>query len=425
MNSREIAFKIIYGFMQNKDIYLKEELDKYLRDVKKREDRALITYITYGVIRDLKKLDWIVEELVERKKISQKVRTLLWMGIFSIMEFERVPHYATLFEIVEIAKKQGRGRDFAFVNAILRKFLREKDSIKLPKDPTIIHSFPKWFVSRWKNRLNNKYIDFLKANNQIPPENIRVNKLKIERHDLIELLKKEGVGKIEKGMWEDSLHIYAYPAISGLESFKKGYFTIQDEGSMWVSYVLSPKPEEVVLDIASAPGGKALHMASMMKNRGKIYGLDIKEEGIKREIENARRLGVNKIDTIKFDATQKIKKFFSVIDKVLLDAPCTNLGTIRRRPELKWKVEEADIKRMSNLQKIMLNNTSLYPKIGGFLEYSVCSLEKEETIEVVEDFLSKHKEYEFVPIEGKKYLFLYPHKKNTDGFFIALFKKIS
>ncbi len=417
MNLREKAYEIIYKFTQKKDIYLKEELNRALPLFPKREDRALITHIVYGVVRYLRKLKWIVGKLLDKKKVSRKIEVLLWIGIYSFLEFDRIPHYATVYELVDIAKKVEEGNAYKFVNAILRKYLRIKDKLIIPSDPSIKYSYPSWFVERWKKRLPDEYIAFLDANNKIPPESIRVNTLKISREKLKEYLAKEGIEKIEDGYWDDALKIYGYPYIEDMPSYKKGYFTVQDEGAMWVSRILAPSPGEIVLDLCSSPGGKAFHMAALMKNRGKIYAVDIKDGALIRE--GAKRLGISIIETIKADLSLPIERFYNLGDKVLLDAPCTSLGTIRRRPELKWKKTEKDIRRLGELQRRLLNNASLYVKPGGVLVYSVCSLEKEETEDVIKNFLKTHHDYFLYSMNEKSPIYLYPHRYNTDGFFIT------
>ncbi len=421
MNPRKKAYEIIYKFIKKEDIYLKEELNGVLPLFSKREDRALITHIVYGVVRYLGKLKWIVSKLLDGKKTSRRIEVLLWMGIYSFLEFDRIPHYATVYEVVDIAKEVEKGNAYKFVNAILRKYLKMKDKLIIPPDPSIKYSYPKWFVKRWKNRLPDEYITFLDANNKIPPETIRVNTLKISREKLKEYLLKEGIEKIEDGYWDDALRIYGYPYIEDIPSYKKGYFTVQDEGAMWVSRILAPSPGETVLDLCSSPGGKAFHMAALMENRGRIYAVDIKDGSLIRE--GVERLGIDIIETVETDLNLPIEKFYNLGDRVLLDAPCTSLGTIRRRPELKWKKTEKDISRLGKLQRRLLDNASLYVKPGGVLVYSVCSLEKEETEDVIESFLKTHTNYSLSPSDKENPIYLYPHKYDTDGFFIARLKR--
>ncbi len=416
MRTRKKAYEILYKFSIDKDINLKEELEKVLPSFSKREDRALLTHITYGVVRHLSKLNWIIDRLLEGKKCSKKVRVLLQIGIYSFLEFERVPHYATVSELVEIAKQVERGRAYKFVNAILRKYLRIKDTITIPDDPSIKYSFPSWFVNRWKERLLENCEDFFIENNKIPPETIRVNTLKITPEELTKILYKEGVEKVEQGRWKDSLRIYGYPYIGDLPSYKMGYFTVQDEGAMLVSHILSPLPGETVLDLCASPGGKTFHIATLMRNRGKVYAVDIKD-GILIE-EGIKRLGISIVEFVQFDLRKRLEQFVGIADRVLLDAPCTGLGTIRRRPELKWKKSIDDIKRLSSLQFLLLKNASLYVKPGGVLVYSVCTLEEEETERVFLKFLHTSPEFSM-----EKVRFLYPHLYDTDGFFIARFRK--
>ncbi|HOR86564.1 MAG TPA: 16S rRNA (cytosine(967)-C(5))-methyltransferase RsmB, partial [Bacillota bacterium] len=297
-------------------------------------------------------------------------------------------------------------------------------------------SHPKWMTEKLIKDYGKEFArELLKANNEIPPFTIRCNMLKISKKELMAILSEEGIEYREGSYNPEAIQISGTSSIEDKDSFKKGYYQVQDESSMLVAHIADPKPGEMILDMCSAPGGKTAHMAELMGNTGEIVARDIYKHKLKLVQENCGRLGVSIVRTELYDAlnmdTGSIEKF----DRVLLDAPCSGLGVIRRKPDLRWKKEPEDFRELIKLQKKMLNLASKYVKPGGKLIYSTCTINKEESIEIVRDFLSKNRQFELKSLKGlipeslvcrnshEGYLELFPNIHGTDGFFIAGIEK--
>ena len=386
----------------------------------------------------------MIAKLSNRKieRIDPKILEILRIGVYQIAFMDKIPHRAAVNEAVNLAKKYGHKGLVGFTNGILRNFSRKKEKVMEVdvKDKidylTIKYSHPKWMVKRWIKEFSYDFTEsLLKHNNSKPKLNIRVNTLKVTREELKNLLLNYGYEVDETPYAKDGLIIENPIRITEIEEFNKGYFTIQDESSMLVAEILSPKENAVVLDLCSAPGGKSTHMAQIMNNKGRIISCDIYDHKLNLVKETANRLGITIIETQKQDALKLNEEFIEKMDYVLVDAPCSGLGIIRRRPEIKWNRQEKDIEELSSIQKQILNNAGKYLKPGGALVYSTCTIEREENLGVIEDFLKKNNNfvlYEFkheinqsTDNREKGYIQLFPHIHGTDGFFIARIVKQS
>ncbi|NLX61057.1 MAG: 16S rRNA (cytosine(967)-C(5))-methyltransferase RsmB [Tissierellia bacterium] len=443
MNAREIAFKILLD-VHLKGAYSNFSINKYLKGIENTRDENLIREIVYGVIENLTYLDYMIAKLSNRKieRIDPKILEILRIGVYQIAFMDKIPHRAAVNEAVNLAKKYGHKGLVGFTNGILRNFSRKKEKVMEVdvKDKidylTIKYSHPKWMVKRWIKEFSYDFTEsLLKHNNSKPKLNIRVNTLKVTREELKNLLLNYGYEVDETPYAKDGLIIENPIRITEIEEFNKGYFTIQDESSMLVAEILSPKENAVVLDLCSAPGGKSTHMAQIMNNKGRIISCDIYDHKLNLVKETANRLGITIIETQKQDALKLNEEFIEKMDYVLVDAPCSGLGIIRRRPEIKWNRQEKDIEELSSIQKQILNNAGKYLKPGGALVYSTCTIEREENLGVIEDFLKKNNNfvlYEFkheinqsTDNREKGYIQLFPHIHGTDGFFIARIVKQS
>jgi 16S rRNA (cytosine967-C5)-methyltransferase len=274
-------------------------------------------------------------------------------------------------------------------------------------------------------------VELLKANNSKPSLNIRVNTLKIEKEELMRLLREKGFELTEGEYARDAIIVHNPYKITSTIEFKKGLFTIQDESSMLVGQILNPMEGSTVLDVCSAPGGKSTHMAAIMKNKGKIIARDFYEHKIKLIEENKKRLGIDIIETEEYDALKLDNNLIEKVDYCLVDAPCSGFGLIRRKPEIKWNRKEEDIKELSKLQYEILNVCKNYVKKGGILLYSTCTILDEENICIIYKFLEENKNFKLISIDNEikicdnintlkdGYIQLYPNIHNTDGFFIA------
>jgi len=439
--ARERALKILYD-INDKGAYSNISLNKYLNDQELRDiDRSFITDIVYGTMNRRLTVDYFIEKYssIKIKKLSPWILNILRMGIYQLLFTDRIPVSAACNESVRLAKKYGHMASSKYVNAVLRNIARNKDNLPYPdKDSDLLtylsvkYSHPQWMVEEWLKRFGEEFTEeLLKANNSIPLFTVRVNTLKISKDSLAEILEKDGF-EIENGKYlEEALIIKNPVSVQKMEAFKKGYFQVQDESSMLVAKVLDPKPGETVLDVCSAPGGKSTHIAQLTNNKGTVISRDIHEHKIKLIDEAKKRLGLDIIKTEVFDAVTLDDGLIEKADRVLVDAPCTGLSIIRRKPDIKWSRNSGDKKEITELQERILSTASKYVKKGGVLVYSTCTVEPEENEETVERFIKNNGDFyleditPLVPKTLKKeslikgYLQLYPNIDGVDGFFIS------
>jgi len=371
------------------------------------------------------------------------------MGVYQLLFLDKVPDYAVCNESVQLAKKYGNPGISKFVNGVLRNIIRNRENIRWPdkgKEAALyistIYSHPLQIVERWLKRFG--YTDTVKicqANNKIPTLVIRTNTLKISRSDLKKMLEKENI-LIREGIFtEEALYVKGLPNITKFPAYREGLFQIQDEVSILVSHLLEPSPGESVIDVCSAPGGKTTHLAQLMDNKGDLLAMDSNKLRLLTVKSNCRRLGINIVKTRMNNGTILAEKYLKTADKVLIDVPCTGLGVLRRKPDLRWQTYDAKrFQRLTELQREILDIASCYLKIGGRLVYSTCSTEPEENEEIVKKFLEKHLNFEledpnrFIKErklhayvsdqhKQKKFIQIYPGLSNLDldldGFFMA------
>jgi 16S rRNA (cytosine967-C5)-methyltransferase len=438
---REIALKILYDISE-KGAYSNLSLNKYLDDSRLRDiDKAFITELVYGTVKWRLTIDWIIDQFssVKLKKLSPWILNVLRLGVYQLLYTDRIPESAACNESVKLSKKYGHAASSGFVNAVLRNISRKRDTIQYPdkekeglKFLSIRYSHPEWLVKEWLERFGSEFTEgLLKSNNEVPELTIRTNTLKVSKEQLAEQLAAEGI-TVEPGKYdEDALGLTNPSSITALDSYRKGLFQVQDESSMLVARILDPQPGEFILDVCSAPGGKATHIAQLMRNQGTLVARDIHEHKI-RLIQNAsERLGTSIIRTEMFDASELDARQIGKADRVLVDAPCTGLGIVRRKPDIKWARNLEDKKEIISLQEKILGTCARYVKPGGTLVYSTCTIEREENEGQIESFLRDRDEFRLVDITSNLpsqlvkesaaggYIQLYPHIDGIDGFFIA------
>lgn len=443
VNPRRIALNILIDVEENK-AFSNIAINKHIKKSNLTSlDRRFISQLVYGVLENKLYLDYIIKNFskTKMKKIQAPILNILRLGLYQIIFLQKVPDSAAVNESVKLAKKINF-RLSGFVNGILRSYLRNKEKIQLPNyenNPieflSIKYSHPKWLVSKWVNDYGIEFASkLLEANNKSPDLTIRTNTLKINREDLIEKLIKEGVSCKKGDIAEESIIIEAMKnSLDDLESFRKGFFQVQDESSMLVSHILNPLEDEFIIDVCSAPGGKSTHIAQLMKNRGRVISRDIHKHKLDLVRENSNRLGVTIIETQQYDALKLDSKLVDLADRVLVDAPCSGFGIIRRKPEIKYLKDTKDIMELSRLQLEILKVSSRYVKNGGTLVYSTCTIQEEENKRVINKFLKQNDEFTLIDINkdlphhirsNEKFLQLYPNVSNTDGFFICKMRRI-
>lgn len=414
MNAREIALKTLYA-VEFEGAYSNMALKNALsRNNISAADKSFVTTLVYSVISRKLTLDYIIASYskIKLKKISKYILLILRMGLCQIMYMDKVPPSAAVDESVKLAKRYGHGASAGFVNGILRSFIRA--GIELPDDLAVKYSFPKELCEMFVNDFGAEFAaELMEALNSSPKLTIRANTLKTTPQNLKEEFIKRGISAEINGV---SIVCGGFD-VAGDELYKNGYYTVQDTAASQASFVLSPKKGETVIDICAAPGGKTTHMAELMENEGQIFAFDVHEHKIKLINENAKRLGIDIINAQIGDGTVFDENFAEKADKILCDVPCSGLGIIRRKPDIKWNRE--DMSGLREIQQKILENAGRYLKRGGEIVYSTCTIDKRENEEQTELFLKNHSDFE--KISEKTY---YPNKDGCDGFYICKMRKL-
>ena len=417
-------------------LQLRETEPAFVEDLFERElaearispvDRALCQELVYGICRWQETLDWLIARKTEGREQRTDMMILLRLGLYQMFWLDRIPNHAAVHETVEIAKKLGFIPQSGFINAILRTYTREQDATrKLLQElkttqPAIGHSHPNWLYKKWVTRWGVEKTAALMQWNNTPPKTFaRINTLKTNFGSLKQLWEIEGVKFIpQKFDWVDDNIVFeleSHPPLAKMKSFQKGFFYIQDPSTLMSVRELDVKAGQTVLDLCAAPGGKTTFIAQIMQNQGKIFAQDIDEERLGLIRENYIRLGITCVD-VSLAPNHIIEKPSLRFDRILVDAPCSNTGVMRRRVDLRWRIEPEEIARLRQEQLDLLRRAAPRLKPGGTLVYSTCSLEPEENQEVVEQFLKEHAQFKL-----EKELELKPFSDNVDGAFVAKLK---
>ncbi|ONK23282.1 16S rRNA (cytosine(967)-C(5))-methyltransferase [Bacillus sp. VT-16-64] len=436
-NVREVALDILEAVEKQRS-YSNLLLNSFIKKYQlKGSDTALLTEMVYGTIQRKMTLDYYLEPFI-KKKLENWVRNLLRLSVYQMVYLDKIPDRAVIHEAVEIAKKRGHRGIAGLVNGVLRSIQRNGipslDSISDPAQRlAIATSHPQWLVERWMNQYGlEKTQDMCEKNLQAPVQTARVNVLKTSREHLLELLEEEGLIAEPSPIIPISVR-----AVKGnlahSKYYEKGYFTIQDESSMLAAYALNLSPRQKVLDACAAPGGKAAHMAEMLENTGEVIALDLHAHKAKLITEQANRLGLQNI-TVQILDSRKVNEMFpgQSFDRVLVDAPCSGLGVLRRKPDIKYAKTAADIYSLKTVQADILNATAKLVKTGGVLVYSTCTVDQEENVKAAENFLIDHPDFEPYPLQLPEaisalangyYVQIMPQDFESDGFFISSFRK--
>lgn len=435
--ARETAAKVLRAVHEEgayANVALVQELRRSgLTDV----DRRFVTELVYGAVKAGETLDWILRRYASRplKKITPMVREILRLGMYQIFYMDKVPASAACNEAVELTKKYGHIGTVKFVNGVLRAAAREPGKARFPAGKgkeaerlALESCHPLWLVERWLKEFGREETEALCAfNNARPLLSLRTNTLKMSRRELLERLKAEGAEVVPSEWAPEGILCTSHGSLDSLDALQQGACQVQDESSMLVAHVLSPKAGDFVLDVCSAPGGKATHMAALMGDRGRILACDIYGHKLERVGENARRLGLHSIETRELDGRRVGAEYAGQADRVLVDAPCSGLGVLRRKPDARWKKQPEMLQELPKLQLALLESAALAVKPGGVLVYSTCTMGREENQGVVETFLQGHGNFRledtgsFLPgkVRGGEMVQLYPQRDGTDGFFIA------
>lgn len=418
--NRKTAYEVLMDVETNQS-YSNLALNNFI-EKNQPENPAFVRELVYGVLENRILLDYYLDALIPSgiKKVKSRELTLLRMGIYQIMSMESVPDYAAIHESVQLARKLCRGRE-GFINGVLRGFQRKASGVSLPSkeaDPvrylSVKYSAVPWIVELWIKAYGlEKTEKLLEASNGRPLLSLRVNLKKGSREELIEKLSAEGF-QVEAGRHSNRVILVTGKGSGILEHefFRNGWFSVQDEASVMAADTVGAKPGYCVVDVCAAPGGKTLAMAETMEEQGTVNAFDIYPHKLTLIEEQAKRVGIGIVKTDCRDGRTLCEELKGKADCVLADVPCSGLGVIRRKPEIKYK-EDVDLPELVQRQKEILENASKYVKPGGTLVYSTCTVNPDENELQVKDFLKNHEEFTLESMNQ-----LMPGEE-TDGFFIS------
>jgi 16S rRNA (cytosine967-C5)-methyltransferase len=434
-SARKTAVKILKEvFYKNSysNIVLGKELNEC--DINDK-DKALVTEIVYGTLKYKDTIDIILSYYIKSglEKLDIDILNILRISIYQIKYLDKIPEFAVVNEAVELAKRKAV-KTARLVNGVLRSYLRSSNVEYYNKGNEVEklcfeYSFPKWlvnlFISQYGKEETQKILNGL---NQVPTVTVRVNNLKTNYEEAWEELLKNNYDIEEGKVCPEAIIINKGRNIENNPLFKEGLITVQDESAMMVAPSMELKENMTVLDLCSAPGGKACHMAELMNNEGKILAFDIHENKLPLIKENTKRLGITNMQFGNLDAAKYIDIYEDKGDRVLIDVPCSGLGIIRKKPEIKWTKDKASIESLIKIQRTIMLNAAKYVKKDGKLIYATCTLNKEENEENIKWFIKKRPDFQIEPIYYGKldniiyhkegYMTILPNKY-MDGFFIA------
>ena len=443
-NPRELALGVLDRVDRRQayaDVLLSARLD---RAGLAEADAALLTRTVYGTLRWRGRIDRVLGSLLRNplEDLDPLVRNLLRLGGYELLFLDRVPAYATVNELVELARRRAGPGKARLVNAVLRRIAdREREAWAPPsssgkmEDVAARVSHPPWLVRMWREQLGADESRLLmEANNEEAPLVLRANGRRIGRDELVRRLRGRGLDAMP-GAWSPlAVRLRGSASPAALAEFREGLCQVQGEASQLVGFLAGPEPGMQVLDVCAAPGGKTTHMAELMDDRGEIAACDISERGLGRLADNARRLGLRCIRAHAGDAARDLPDEPGSFHRVLVDAPCSGLGTLRAHPEIRWRRTPKDLERLAALQAAILDHAASRVRPGGVLVYATCTLSRVENEAVVESFVERHAGFAVedaaphLPEAARsmtrgRYFTALPHRHDTDGFFAARMRR--
>lgn len=445
VSARETALHVLYAIEVEHayaDLALRQMLAQSRLD---RRDRAFVTECVYGVVRWQGRLDWLLRHACKRplETLSPWLRVILRLGLYQCLWMDRVPPWAAVHEAVTLARRYGHQGTARLANGVLRAVLRQHDRYVLPDAATqptqhlaVAYAFPEWLVERWRQRYGWERTRALcAANNQAPGVTLRTNTLRTTRGALVERLRQEDLRHVElAGLAPEGVVVQGTAQLDSLPSYHAGLFQVQDLGAMLVGRLCQVRPGQRVLDACAAPGGKTTHLAQLMQDTGRILACDRQAGRLRMLRSNVRRLGLRSISAVVADASRPLPGR-GVFDRILVDAPCSGLGVVRRHPDIKWRKTPGDLLVLQALQLQLLHSQCDLLAPDGCLVYSVCSHEPEETHAVVARFLALHPGLRLEALDAELpgppqhasctpgTFELTPEQWQTEGVFVARFRR--
>ena len=443
LSARQIALNALLKLDFTEGVYISEVLDRQLKQSPLRDqERGLATELVYGVTRQKLLLDHLIEQATKRtvEQQSPVLLNILRLGLYQLRFLSHIPVQAVVHSAVDLAKENKLQRLSTVVNGVLRNYLRELDEqqqansvdiLAFPEDPkaklSILHSFPRWIVDLWWQQLGPQGCSKLLCwFNRAPHLDVRVNALRAERSQVQQMLAGVGIRSQALEGLPQGLRLLDSPgAIEALPGYLEGYWSVQDGAAQWAVIALAPQPGELILDLCAAPGGKTTYIAEQMGNQGSVYAFDKHHSRVRRLAENVERLGVTAVyvqpavDILTYKETNIIQA-----DRILVDAPCSGLGTLHRHPDARWRRQPQQLPQTAELQGQILEKATAWIKPGGLVVYSTCTLNSQENEQVVADFLKIHPDWQLElmeegPFQGQGQCTIWPHEWDLDGFYIA------
>jgi 16S rRNA (cytosine967-C5)-methyltransferase len=436
--ARQVAFQILWRVI-TEQAFATNLLASNLTSKLSPSDRSLTQEIVLGSLRQERFLDYFLEKVGNLKlnKLDKEILIILRLGFYQLHFLSRVPDYAVVNDCVNLTKISGKASASRLVNAVLRKLtkleIKEKFSCQdTAEEIAINHSHPTWLIKNWANHYGLTIAESIaESNNKPNPICFRVNNLKATTSQILELLKRNNIVIKPSSLLETAFCLVEGDTEILLKLANEGKIYLQDAASQLIAYLVAPKKGMRIFDACAAPGGKTTAIASLMENQGLIIAGDLHLARVKLIQQTAKKLEVKIIKPICYDATQAIPFTKNLLfDRVLVDAPCSGTGTLRHNPEIKWRLLPKKLEELSKLQLAILSNCAELVKPKGRLIYSTCSLEYEENEQVIEEFLSKNKDFQLIRAEVSTHLITkegfirtFPYRDNTEGFFAALLEK--
>lgn len=440
-SARQIAFialRDVHNFGAFVDVALDRALQKYNSKSNLADnERRLVTELVYGCVRRQRTLDYFIDVLGKKKAHQQPkdLRTILHIGLYQLMYQDRIPASAAVNTTVELAKDNGFVQLAPVVNGMLRSFIREREKGEGVKeiDNGILHSFPDWIIDVWTKQFGLLETEKLcQWMNQTPTIDLRVNLLRATITEVETAFQDSNI-EYEKLTLPQALRLIgSNGAIQNLPGYEQGWWSVQDSSAQLVAYLLDPQPGEVIIDACAAPGGKTTHIAELMRDNGKIWACDRTASRLRKLEENAHRLQLKSIEILTGDS-RSFSQFINTADRVLVDAPCSGLGTLHRHADARWRQTPKSVEELAVLQGELLSNTAEYVKPGGVLVYATCTLHPLENEAVIESFLVANPDWEIEApfpnsflnkyIMPQGWLKVVPHQHNMDGFFMTRLRK--
>ncbi len=439
-NSRQPAFLALKAIQRG--AYANVALNRVLKAPLVESDRRLVTELVYGCTRQARSLDALIDQLAKKPAAQQPpdLRTILHLGLYQLRYLQQIPVAAAVNTTVELVKLNQMSGLAGFVNGLLRRYARLQDlgdPLKLPKAPDkrlgILHSYPDWIIDVWLNQLGEAETEQLCIYLNYPPAlDLRVNPQRSDLETVQAQLQSVGVLSEPLSPLPQALRVQGNTGpIQELPGFEQGWWTVQDASAQLVSHLLDPQPGSIVIDLCAAPGGKATHLAELMQGQGMVWACDRNASRLRKLKQTLNRLHLNNVKTWTGDSRQGSLPL-PLADYVLIDAPCSGLGTLHRHADARWRQTPAKVQELAALQTELLDTGTKVLKPGGILVYATCTLHPRENEAVVHQFLAEHSNWQLCPpsphsiaapfTDPAGWVKIWPHQKAMDGFFMARFQ---